>query len=348
MKTSKQYCFTNSAGEDIYLFALLNNRGTELLITNYGAVITAFKIKQADGVINDIVLGFDKVADYFSQDYLRDYPYFGAAIGRYCNRIKNASFEIDGKKYSVSKNKGNDHLHGGINGFDKKLWQFVSLSDSPVAVLELKCKSANGEEGYPGNLDTTIRFELNDEDELTYRYTATCDQPTAINLTHHSYFNLNNGKDVVEDQQVKIYASAILEQDDNFVTTGNLISVKNSIYDFRKFRRINERWNKEDGYDQSFVIDNKSNNLSLVAEAISELSKTRLQVFSTEPVVHFYTGKWIPFLNGKNGSRYGPFSGFCFETHKHPNAINIPHFPNTILRPGEIYSQETVYKILQV
>ena len=348
MKTSKQYCFTNSGGEDIYLFALLNNRGTELLITNYGAIITAFKIRQPDGVMNDIVLGFDKVADYFSQDYLRDYPYFGAAIGRYCNRIKNASFEIDGEKYSVSKNKGNDHLHGGINGFDKKLWQFVSLSDSPVAALELKCKSANGEEGYPGNLDTTIRFELNDEDELTYRYTATCDQPTAINLTHHSYFNLNSGKDVVEDQQVKIYASAILEQDDNFVTNGNLISVENSMYDFRKFRRINEQWNKENGYDQSFVIDNKSNNLSLVAEAISELSKTRLQIFSTEPVVHFYTGKWIPFLNGKNGYGYGPFSGFCFETLKHPNAINILRFPNTILRPGEIYSQETVYKILQV
>ena len=348
MKTSKQYCFSNSSGEDIYLFGLLNNRGTEVFITNYGAVITAFKIRQPDGSVNDIVLGFDKVSDYFSQDYLRDYPYFGAAIGRYCNRIKNAHFEIDGKKYSVSKNKGNDHLHGGINGFDKKLWQFVSLSDSPISTLELQYMSANGEEGYPGNLEITLRFELNDENELTYRYTATCDQPTAINLTHHSYFTLNNGKDVIGGHQVKIYASAILEQDDNFVTNGNLISVENSIYDFRKFRRINELWNKEDGYDQSFVIDNKSNNLSLVAEAFSEMSKTRLQVFSTEPVVHFYTGKWIPFLNGKNGSSYGPFSGFCFETHKHPNAVNIPHFPNTILRPAEIYYQETVYKILQI
>jgi aldose 1-epimerase len=348
MKTTKQYCFTNSSGEDIYLFGLLNNSGTEVFITNYGAIITAFKIKQSDGTLNDIVLGFDNVADYFSQDYLRGYPYFGAAIGRYCNRIKNALFKIDGIKYSVSKNKGNDHLHGGLSGFDKKLWQLVSFSDSPVAALELKCKSASGEEGYPGNLETTIRFELNDEDELTYRYTATSDQPTAINLTHHSYFNLDNGKGAIEDHQVKIYASTILEQDDNFVANGNLISVENSIYDFRKSRRINERWNKEDGYDQSFVIDNKSSTLSLVSEAFSQMSKTRLQVFSTEPVVHFYTGKWIPFLNGKNGYGYGPFSGFCFETHKHPNAINIPHFPNTILRPGEIYSQETVYKIFQV
>ncbi len=336
------WCFTHSSGEDIYLFTLRNTKGTEVCITNYGAIVTSFKVRQANSDINDIVLGFDNVEDYFSQTYLAGDPYFGAAIGRYANRIKNGEFSIDGKKYFLEKNKGPDHLHGGGNGFDKKLWICDSCSEK---ILTLKYKSTDGEEGYPGNLETELRFELSDNDELSYEYTAITDKPTAINLTHHIYFNLNNGRGTIGDHLVKINSPAILEQITNFVVTGKSLPVANSMYDFNKPKYIDTSWNEADGYDQTFIIE-KNDMLAPVAEAYSEISGIKLQVFTSEPVVHFYTGKWIPPLKGKNGNSYGPFSGFCFETHKHPNSINIPHFPNTILRPGEIYNTKTMYRVI--
>ncbi|MGZ8559389.1 MAG: aldose epimerase family protein [Chitinophagaceae bacterium] len=335
-------CFTHSSGEDIYLFTLHNTKGTEVCITNYGAIVTSFKIHQANNDINDIVLGFDNVGDYLSAEYLAGYPYFGAAIGRYANRIKNAEFSIDDKKYLLEKNQGADHLHGGVCGFDKKIWSVASDSET---ALTLKYKSIDGEGGYPGNLETRLRFELTEKDELIYEFIANTDKPTAINLAHHIYFNLNNGCGTIADHLVKINSSAILEQDNNFVVTGNFLPVVNTIYDFTKSKPIDKNWNTKDGYDQTYVVE-KYDMLSPVAEAYSKISGIKLQVFTSEPAVHFYTGKWIPPLKGKNGNSYGPFSGFCFETHKHPNAINIPHFPNTVLRPGEIYHTKTMYRII--
>jgi len=347
-KNNGVFCLTHYSGEDIYLFTLRNTKGTEVCISNYGAVITSFKIPAGKGSFNDIVLGFDKAEDYLSEQYLAVYPYFGAAIGRYANRIKNGEFRIDGKKYSLEKNKSTDHLHGGVNGFDKKVWRYCSGSEK---TLSLAYKSLDGEEGYPGNLESILSFELTDSDELIYEFTATTDKPTAVNLTHHSYFNLNNGSGTINDHLVRINSSAILEQDDNFVVTGKAIPVESTFYDFRQLRSINKYWDATNGYDQSFVVDENSptdpnTGLTLVAEAFSEQTKLKLDVYTNEPVVHFYTGKWIPFLKGKNGNNYGPFSGLCFETQKHPNAINIPHFPNTILRPGEIYQTKTMYRIV--
>ena len=345
MQIEKQFCFTDSSGEDIYLFTLRNTRGTEVLITNFGAIITSLKIKLPGDRTNDIVLGFDKVEDYFSKDYLAEYPWFGCAVGRYANRIKNAEFEIDGKKYHLSKNRGNDHLHGGINGFDKKVWKIVSFGETPGSYLELKHNSPDGDEGYPGNLDVIIRFELNDQNELSYEYTAFCDMPTVVNLTRHEYFNLDNGNGTIEDHELKIYASKTLDQDDNLTANGKISSVVNTGFDFSEFHSIGQRMNKEDGYDKTFVLDDTKKEIKLVAEAYSERSKTKLEVFSDQPTVHFYSGRWIPEVKGKNSIAYGPFSGFCLETQIHPNATNIPHFPNTILRPGEIYRQKTIYKV---
>ena len=341
-KINGSWCFTHSSGEDIYLFTLRNAKGTEVCITNYGAIVTSFKVGQANSAINDIVLGFDNVEDYLSQDYLAGYPYFGAAIGRYANRIKNGEFSIDDKKYYLVKNKGADHLHGGTTGFDKKIWFCDSYSEK---ILALKYKSIDDEEGYPGNLQTELRFELTDNDELIHEFIATTDKPTTVNLTHHSYFNLNNGRGTIGGHLVKLKSTAILEQDDNFVVTGKLLPVVNTMYDFNKAKRIDDSRNEADGYDQTYIIE-KNDMLSPVAEAYSENSGIKLQVFTSEPAVHFYTGKWIPPLKGKNGNSYGPFSGFCFETHKHPNAINIPHFPNTVLRPGEIYHTKTMYRVI--
>jgi aldose 1-epimerase len=342
MEKAGQFCFTHPSGKDIYLYSLRNVNETEVLITNYGAIIMAYKIRMPDKTVNDIVLGFDNVHDYLSADYLKVYPFMGAAIGRYGNRIKGARFKIDDKEFSVSKNWGPDQLHGGFDGFDKKVWDLVSI-DEKSNILHLKYDSADGEEGFPGNLEVNICFELNDENDLIYTYSATCDQPTAINLTHHSYFNLDNGEGTISDHEVKIYSDKILEQDENLVTTGNYIAIDNTKYDFAEFHVIGERMNG--GYDQSFVIDKNSNHLSIVAEALSKKSGLKLQVLTTEPLVHLYTGQGFPKLKGKDNIDYGPYSGFCLETQKHPNAINIPKFPTTVLRPGEKYLQETVYKI---
>ncbi len=340
-KLNDQYCFTHLSGEDIYLFTLNNTNGTEVCITNYGAIITSFKIRQANGTVNNIVLGFDKVEDYLSEEYLAGYPYFGAAIGRYANRIKNGEFSIDDKKYMLKKNKVTDHLHGGDNGFDKKVWKVNLYSDK---TLSLGYKSVDGEEGYPGNLETELRFELTDNDELIYEFLAKTDKATVVNLTHHSYFNLNNGKGTIGGHLVNISAASILEQDNNFVVTGKSLPVTDTIYDFKKTRRIDKNWNAADGYDQTYVLEQPDINIP-AAEAYNENTGVRLQVFTSEPVVHFYTGKWIPHLNGQSNKNYGPFSGFCFETHKHPNSINIPHFPDTVLRPGEAYYTKTIYRV---
>jgi aldose 1-epimerase len=342
MSSSQQFCFTHSQGNDIYLYTLRNSNGTEVKVSNYGAIINSFSINQADGSFNDIVLGFDKMEDYFSDEYLKGYPWMGCAVGRYANRIKNGKIKINEKEYQLSQNKGVDQLHGGINGFDRKVWQLVSLTDYS---LTLQYNSPDGEEGYPGNLEVTIRFELTDEDELSYEFNATTDQATIINLTHHSYFNLNNGKGTIDDHKVKINASKILVQDEGLVCNGETTAVEGTIFDHRNFRAIGKKWEDKEIHDQSYVIDDKTKELRLAAEAISEQSKLHLQVYTTEPIVHFYSGKWIPQVKGKNGNNYGACSGFCLETHIHPNAINIPHFPNTVLRPGEKYVHKTMYKI---
>ena len=346
MPVDKKFCFKNNRGEDIYLFSLINKQGTKVSITNYGAIITSFKIKMKDGSHNDIVLGFDNVIDYLSENYLNHYAYLGAACGRYANRIKNGKFILDGKDYLLTKNMGNDILHGGKEGFDKKAWQVVLVNEFPYPSLELKYLSRDGEEGFPGNLETILRLELDDENELIYEFISTTDKPTAVNLTHHSYFNLNNGKGTIEDHELKINASYILAQDEGLVCNGEFIAVANNQYDFTIFKAIGTDWDHDKGYDQCFAIDNKTDELSLVAEARSKQSGITLQIFSTEPAVQFYTGQGLNIPNAKDGIDYKPFSGFCLETHKHPNAINIPHFPNTVLRPGEKYYQKNVYKII--
>jgi len=344
MSIQQNFCFKDANGEDIYLFTLINKHNTTVSITNYGAIITSFKIKMPGGSFNDIVLGFDNVEDYLSERYLKNYAYLGAACGRYANRIKNARFVLDGREYQLTQNMGNDILHSGKKGFDKKTWQVVSIKDGG---LELTYLSKDGEEGFPGNMETIIRFALNDENELSYEFIATTDKPTAVNLTHHSYFNLNNGEGTIENHEIKINGSYILAQDEGLVCNGEFIAVENSLYDFRIFKAINMDWNKSNGYDQCFIADNKTDDLGVIAEARSQQSGITLQILSTEPAVQFYTGQGLNIVGAKNGIDYKPFSGFCLETHKHPNAINIPSFPNTVLRPGEKYYQKNVYKIIQ-
>jgi aldose 1-epimerase len=345
-KTAVSYCFTHTSGKDVFLYTLQNKKGTEVLITNFGAIITSYKIKLRDGTTNDIVLGFEKVEDYLSPAYLEQYPWFGAAVGRNANRIKNAECKIDGQVYPLTKNRGDNQLHGGIEGFDKKVWQLVAQGENPNPFLELQYISPDREEGFPGNLEISIRFELGPDDELIYEYKATCDKATVINCTHHGYFNLDNGKGTIHDHLVKIYGAETLDQDEELVATGAVSPVDNTAFDLREMTRVGDGLEKIPEYDKSYVA--AKNPEGLMAEVRSLQSGLLLQVFSTEPIVHFYSGKWIPVVPGKNGTVYGPFSGLCLETHKHPNAVNIPHFPNTILRPGETYHHRTRYRVTQV
>lgn len=345
MISTRQFCSKHPSGEDIYLFSLCNTKGHEVLITNYGAIITSMKFQKSDGTVNDIVMGFEKVEDYWAKDYLDQYFWMGSVVGRNANRIKDGTCFIDGKKIQLTKNRGNDQLHGGDIGFDKKIWSIISF-DAAKNKLELKYNSPDGEEGFPGNVEIKMKLIL-DDNELSYEYEATTDQSTIINMTHHDYFNLDNGKGNNFNYLLQINAASTLDQDSALVANGNLSPVENTEYDFRQLRRIGNQENMEFGYDKSFQLEKGGKELTLAAEAYLESSNTGLQVFSTEPVLHFYSGKGIPGIKGKNGIRYGPFSGFCFETQKHPNAINIPHFPNTILRPGEKYHEKTVYRFFE-
>lgn len=334
-------------GKKVYEFKLVNKHNTSVTITNYGAIISSFIIKNTNGSDNDIVLGFAEPASYRSEKYLRNYPYFGAAIGRYAGRIKNAEITIDNQRYQLHKNMGTDSLHGGVEGFDKKVWD-VTYFDEKKNILELSLTSEDGEEKFPGKVEITLRYTLNENDELSYEYTAVTNKATAINLGHHTYFNLNNGKGNIRDHSVKINASQILEQGDNLTNTGNYINVENTKYDFRNPHRIGERLLPGEGYDQSFVADKNIPAEIPGAEAWSDESKIKLQVFTNQPIIHLYTGDGISAIEGKNGTIYDTFSGFCLETQVHANAINIPAFPNTVLRPGEVYKHKTMYRVLHV
>ena len=232
------------------------------------------------------------------------------------------------------------------NGFDKKVWK--ELSSGP-GWLELLYYSKDGEEGYPGNLQVIIRFELNEENELSYAYKAASDQPTPVNLSHHSYFNLN-GSGTIDTHELKIDAAARLGQDENLVANGILIPVRESIFDFRKYKKLSSVVDKLNCFDISYVVDesaDKQDELKLVASLRSVEAGLELQVYSTEPIVHFYAGRWIPVVPAKYNLVYGPYSGLCLETQLHPNALNLAGFPNTIIYPGEGYYQKTVYKLIR-
>ena len=342
MAITRHFCYTDQDGKDIYLFRLSHADGTEALISNYGAIITAFKVKAKNGKMQDIVLGFDNMEDYLQPLYLENYPWFGAAIGRYANRIGKAMFTLNDREYKLSRNRGENNLHGGHSGFDKKIWTIVSSGDDPCPFLVLEFLSPDGDEGFPGNLKTTLRYELR-ENELSFEFTATTDKATPVNLTHHGYFNLDNGEGTIHDHELRIPASQYLEQYPDLVVTGNSIPVAGSPHDFRNFKKIGDGLKEVPEFDQSFVVD--ADHDGPVAEVRSDRSGLLLQVFSNGSVVHFYSGKWIPPVKGKRDIVYRPFSAFCLETHNYPNAVNISSFPSDILQPGETFRHKTSYKV---
>jgi len=332
--------------EDVYLFSLKNDNGIEVKITNYGGIITSIITPDKNGNFSDIVLGFETL-----DEYLAGHPYFGVIIGRYCNRIKNGTFILNGIQYNLAKNDGDNHLHGGLKGFDKVLWDFNIRKDEEKELLEFSYLSKDMEEGYPGNLQVNVTYSLNNNNELKIEYIAKTDKDTIINLTNHSYFNLSD-EETILNHELKIYANYFTPIDSSLIPTGELLSVNNTPFDFTDFELIgkridydNEQLKYGNGYDHNFVLNKKDNSLTLAAELFSKVSGRFLQVFTTEPAIQFYSGNFLDgTIKGKNQKVYTRRSGLCLETQHYPDSPNKINFPSVILKSNHEYKQITIFK----
>jgi aldose 1-epimerase len=335
-----------SSGTAVALFSLTNAQGMVVKITNFGGIITEIHVPDKHGVFTDVNLGFNKFEDYLQKDV----PYFGALIGRFGNRIAGGKFTLDGETYSLATNNGNNHLHGGVVGFDKVVWAATSFETTTSVGITLEYLSVDGDQGYPGNLDVTVIYELTNANEILVKYHAVTDKATPINLTQHAYFNLA-GKGDVLDHEIMINADRFTAINDEAIPTGDLPLVEGTPFDFRSPRLIGERINQDNvqlkngnGYDHNFVLNKTyTKELSLAARVVENNSGRVLEVFTQEPGVQFYTGNWMDgSLTGK-GWNYARRGGFCLEPQHFPDSPNQPQFPNTILRPGEEYTSVMSY-----
>jgi aldose 1-epimerase len=329
-------------GAAVTQFMLTNAHGMVAKIIDFGGIITELHAPDRDGLLADVVLGFDTL-----EPYCTDSPYFGALIGRYGNRIAKGRFTLDGAQVQLPVNNGNNHLHGGASGFDRVLW--TATVDG--ASLRLAYRSVDGEMGYPGNLDVTVVYTLNDANELVVRFHAVTDKATPVNLTQHSYFNLAGAGDIL-GHDLTIDADRFVAIDSESIPTGELAPVTGTPFDFRQPRPIGERITQPDqqlhhgsGYDHNFVL-NKPEGVALTRAArVSEPASGRvLELWTQEPGVQFYSGNFLDgSLSGK-GRSYGHRSGLCLEPQHFPDSPNQPQFPNVILRPGEVYATESRFR----
>lgn len=344
MNITKSY-FGNVDGKDIYLFQLINHQGMVVNITNYGGIITSIVVPDKTGKFDDVALGYDSLSGY-----LQETPYFGAIVGRYGNRIDQGRFELYGKKYQVTANDGENHLHGGNKGFDKVVWNAEELRDSTFVGLKLTYLSKDLEEGYPGNLQTTVYYHLNDNNEITMMYEAETDAPTILNLTNHSYFNLKGaGNGDILNHELMLNASRITAVRPDLIPTGALDEVTGTDYDFTTPRKIGERiknvLNVKVGYDNNYVLDKSGHEFSLAASVYEPESGRTLEVLTDQPGIQFYSGNFLDgSITGKNGKPYLQYYGFCLETQHFPDSPNHPFFPPVVLMPGEKYQTKTVYR----
>ncbi|MBT8188304.1 MAG: galactose mutarotase [Croceitalea sp.] len=320
-------------------YTLTNQNGMEVSILNYGGIITSLKVPNKNGTSENVVLGFNTL-----NEYIKHSPYFGAIIGRFCNRIANGTFQLDGKHYFLNTNNGENHLHGGLKGFDKVVWEATTKVDEASASLILTYMSPHMEEGYPGNLMTTVTYRLTNKNALEVHYQATTDKPTVINLTQHSYFNLSGDfTNTILDHHVQIQADEFLPIYDELIPIGNLATVSNTPFDFRDFTSIrnaidsqHEQLQRGSGYDHCWVIRKSDGSQQLIASVIEPVSGRKIDVLSDQPGVQFYTG------NGLDGD-FLPRTAFCLETQHFPDSPNKIHFPSTVLKPKEVFESTTVF-----
>jgi len=344
-------------GRAVRLFTLRNANGVEVRLIDYGGIVLSIMAPDRDGTFADITLGYDDL-----EGYLTETPYFGALVGRYGNRIAGGRFTLDDVEYELATNNGPNHLHGGDVGFDKVLWAAEPIENSNGAGVALTYESSDSEEGYPGTLDVSVDYLLNDDDELVIEYRASTDKPTPVNLTHHSYFNLAGSGDIL-GHELMIDADLYTPVDATLIPTGELAAVSSTPFDFTVPTAIGARIGNEDeqlgfggGYDHNFVLKRPDDGASissgaellelvLAARVIEPTSGRVLEVETTEPGLQFYSGNFLDgSINGKDGQAYGHRSGFCLETQHFPDSPNQPEFPSTILRPGQGYHSKTIYR----
>jgi aldose 1-epimerase len=348
MKIKKEPFGTLSDGTEVALYTLVNDRGMKATITNYGGIVVSLHTPDRDGKLGDVVLGFDTF-----QEYAEHNPYFGCLIGRYGNRIANARFTLEGVEYALESGLGPHHLHGGFQGgFDKKVWAPKAGETAYGPALELTYTSPNGEAGYPGNLMTQVVYTLTRENALKIDYRATTDKATVVNLTNHSYFNLSAGAvDDILSHEIMIVADLFTPVDEALIPTGELRSVQGTPFDLRTPTPIGAHIDDDDeqlryggGYDHNWVLKGQPGELHLAVQVHEPTSGRVMSVYTTEPAVQFYAGNMMPpSMPGKGGRTYVRRGGLCLETQHYPDSPNQPHFPSTVLQPGEVYQTTTIY-----
>ncbi|SHG02453.1 aldose epimerase family protein [Flavobacterium defluvii] len=332
---SKSFGFMPDNNE-IFAFELSNKNGMKVEIINYGATITSLKIPVSKGNLVDVVLGFDSLSSYLESYLLPSAPYFGTTVGRYAGRINKGAFSLNGKTFQLAQNNNGNSLHGGNNGFGKKVWNVTNqtLGENPSITFSLV--SENLDENYPGELHVDLTYTLTEQNELKLDYKAVSTEDTIINLTHHSYFNLDGHDGSVLNQKVFIDAEKILETNHENIPTGKFIDLTNHEFDFRSEK------NCPASIDNSFVIEQTNTAAAVLSSSKNNL---KMSVFTNQPSVHIYVGgNCFDVLKGKNDAVYHKTSGICFETQNFPDAPNQAHFPNSVLKKGEEYIQKTVYK----
>ena len=342
MKTAKELEMELN-GKAISLYTLYNKSGMSVDITNYGGKIIRLMTPDKNGKFDDVVLAFDTLEEVVEKEI-----YFGAVCGRFANRIKDGKFSIDGVEYTLPINNGTNSLHGGIHGYNEKVWTVKSVSQQEL-VLELF--SPDGEEGYPGNLNITMTYILSDENEVKIHYEATTDKATIVGLTNHSYFNLKGaGNGTITDHLLQINADYYTVLDESFALTGEIRPVAETPFDFREPTLVSERVDNEVyvpgwGIDNNWCLRKEQAGDCVLAGYISEpTSGRKMEVLTTQPGMQIYTGNWIDKVVGKEGKIYDRQDAICLETQGFPNSPNIAHFPSSLLRPGQKYDEWCVYK----
>lgn len=332
----------------VHLYTLKNANGMEISVTNYGGILTSVKVPDASGAFADVVLGFDSL-----DGYLGRHPYLGAIIGRYSNRIANGRFTLNGKEYVLATNNGPNALHGGLEGFDKKVWQAEEVTTSNGPGLRLTYVSPDGEEGYPGTLTVNVTYSLSNENQIQIDYRATTDTDTVLNLTNHSYFNLKGaGNGTILDHEVLINADRFTPVDAGLIPTGEFRSVEGTPFDFRAATAIGERIDADEeqiklggGYDHNYILNGSSGSLRLAARVKEPSSGRVMEVLTDQPGMQFYTGNFLDgSVIGKGGIAYEKRFGFCMETQHYPNSPNRDVFPSTVLKAGDTFTTTTIYR----
>ena len=340
-------------GTEAHLFVLENSKGMKTEITNIGCTIVTLFTPDRKGNFNDITLGYDRL-----EPYLEKGPYFGSIIGRHANRIEDAVFELNGITYRLAQNNGKNHLHGGLKGFDKMVWEPEIINRNGNECLKLSYLSRDGEENYPGNLSVEVTYELNDDNALIIDYFAVSDKDTVVNLTNHAYFNLSgHAAGDISRHELMINASRFTPVNDEGIPTGELRDVKGTLMDFTKLKPIgpglltvdDEQIAYGNGYDHNWVLDTGGDLGKIAAELYDPDSGRLMEVYTTKPGIQFYSGNFLDGTKvGKGGAVYRKRSGLCLETQYFPNALKHKHFPSPILKAGQKYKHTTIYRFTAI